>query len=73
MRVACEADLYETWELDIPAGVMLRNADEIHAYVSEKLSAGECDFIEQSSDNEHDREILHIDSMSNGRRLYEGE
>lgn len=53
-KVDCDASLRETWECDLPDNI---EPDAINEAIDEKLFNGDCEFIEQTSDNEHNREV----------------
>lgn len=60
IKTACDAYVYETWEVDVPDGLA---DDELYDAAWEALYTGEADLIEDEHDGEDSREIISLDAL----------
>lgn len=56
-RTIGDATIYETWRATVPEGPVL-TGPELQDRLREELHAGRVDFVEQSTEEERDRELI---------------
>ena len=67
IQTACSAYVCETWEVEVPNGL---SETDVRAAAWEALCHGTAELIDDRHDGEHDREIVGVSVLPEGRDAF---